>query len=102
MTEATPVRPVESSTALAAIERERFLSYSQLVRNLHWLAAALVVLYSLTTRGADLMTLGSLAGVMVLYTLALHSGLFTRFSVDERVLVENGIDLSWITAVIIY
>jgi diguanylate cyclase (GGDEF)-like protein len=98
----TSPRAAESSSALAAIERERFLSYSLLVRNLHWLAAALVVLYSLTTRGADLMTLGSLAGVMVLYTLALHSGLFTRFSVEERVLVDNGIDLSWITAVIIY
>src|SRR5260370_34263491 len=42
MAEETALRTLESSSALAAIERERFHSYSQLVRNLHWLAAALV------------------------------------------------------------
>jgi diguanylate cyclase (GGDEF)-like protein len=102
MPEEAALRTLESSTALAAIERERFISYSQLVRNLHWLAAALVVLYSLLAHGADRVTLWSLAGVMVLYTLALHSPLFGRFPVDERVLAENGIDLSWITAVILF
>jgi diguanylate cyclase (GGDEF)-like protein len=96
------LRTLEGSSALAAIERERFLSYSELVRNLHWLAAALVVLYSLLVHGADRVTLWSLAGVMVLYTLALHSPLLTRVPVDERVLAENGIDLSWITAVILF
>src|SRR5580693_6512132 len=102
MPEEAALRSLESSTALAAIERERFISYSQLVRNLHWLAAALVVLYSLLVRGADRVTLWSLAGVMVLYTLALHSPLFARFPVEDRVLAENGIDLSWITAVVLF
>jgi diguanylate cyclase (GGDEF)-like protein len=102
MPEEAALRSLESSTALAAIERERFISYSQLVRNLHWLAAALVVLYSVLVHGADRVTLWSLAGVMVLYTLALHSPLFARFPVEDRVLAENGIDLSWITAVVLF
>ncbi|HWN43593.1 MAG TPA: hypothetical protein VNW71_15295, partial [Thermoanaerobaculia bacterium] len=50
-------RTLETSTALAAIERERFRSYSPLVRNLHWLAAALVVLYSVLAPGADRLVL---------------------------------------------
>ena len=50
-------RTLETSTALAAIERERFRSYSPLVRNLHWLAAALVVLYSVLTAGTERMIL---------------------------------------------
>jgi diguanylate cyclase (GGDEF)-like protein len=116
MAEETALRTLESSSALAAIERERFHSYSQLVRNLHWLAAALVVLYGLLSQGARLSTvlsggvrLGSelgtllvLAAAMVLYTLALHSRLFERFSVEERMWAENGIDLSWITAVVLF
>jgi diguanylate cyclase (GGDEF)-like protein len=116
MAEETALRTLESSSALAAIERERFHSYSQLVRNLHWLAAALVVLYGLLSQGARLSTvlsggvpLGSelgtllvLAAAMVLYTLALHSRLFDRFSVEERMWAENGIDLSWITAVVLF
>lgn len=116
MAEETALRTLESSSALAAIERERFHSYSQLVRNLHWLAAALVVLYGLLSQGAGLSTvltggvrLGSelgtllvLAAAMVLYTLALHSRLFDRFSVEERMWAENGIDLSWITAVVLF
>jgi len=116
MAEETDLHPLESSSALAAIERERLHSYSQLVRNLHWLAAALVVLYGLLSQGPRLSTvlsggvrLGSelgtllvLAAAMVLYTLALHSRLFERFSVEERMWAENGIDLSWITAVVLF
>jgi diguanylate cyclase (GGDEF)-like protein len=110
------LRTLESSGALAAIERERFHSYSQLVRNLHWLAAALVVLYGLLSQGvslsswlagrvrlgSDLGTLLVLAAAMVLYTLALHSRLFARFTVEERMWAENVIDLSWITAVVLF
>ncbi len=112
----TELRTVEGSSALVAIERERFHSYSQLVRNLHWLAAALVVLYGLLSRGAripalltqgvalgsDLGTLLVLAGTMVAYTLALHSRLFARFSLEERMWAENVVDLSWITAVVLF
>jgi diguanylate cyclase (GGDEF)-like protein len=114
--EDTVLRTLESSNALAAIERERFHSYSQLVRNLHWLAAALVVLYGLLAQGvrlssllsggvrlgSDLGTLLVLAAAMVLYTLALHSRLFSRFTVEERMWAENGIDLCWITAVVLF
>lgn len=95
-------RTLETSTALAAIERERFLAHSPLVRNLHWLAAALVVLYSLLVPGADRMVLWSLAGAMMLYTLALHSRLFARFAVDRRMRTESLLDLAWITAVIAF
>src|ERR1700724_3068302 len=116
MAEETALRTLESSSALAAIERERFHSYSQLVRNLHWLAGALGVPYGVLSQGARLSTvltggvrLGSelgtllvLAAAMVLYTLALHSRLFERFSVEERMWAENGIDLSWITAVVLF
>ncbi|MDP9120005.1 MAG: GGDEF domain-containing protein [Acidobacteriota bacterium] len=102
MPDETSLQTLESSSALEAIERERFHSYSGLVRNLHWLAAALVVLYSVLHKGADRLTLWSLAGVMVLYTLALHSPLFERFSVEERVWAENSIDLSWITAIVLF
>jgi diguanylate cyclase (GGDEF)-like protein len=116
MAEETALRTLESSGALAAIERERFHSYSQLVRNLHWLAAALVVLYGLLTHGvrlsslvsggahlgSELVTLLVLAAAMVLYTLALHSRLFARLTAEERMWAENGIDLSWITAVVLF
>ncbi len=98
--EADP-RTLETSTALAAIERERFSSYSPLVRNLHWLAAVLVILYSVITPGADRVILGSLAGGMILYTLALHSRLLGRLSVERRILLEAALDLAWITAVIL-
>ena len=77
MAEETALRTLESSSALAAIERERFHSYSQLVRNLHWLAAALVVLYGLLAQGVTLSSvlaggvrLGSdLGTLLVLVTL---------------------------------
>jgi diguanylate cyclase (GGDEF)-like protein len=116
--EETAFRTLEGSGALAAIERERFASYSALVRNLHWLAAALVILYALVSEDAnprspwnggfrlslspELATLLVLAGSMVLYTLALHSRLFARFSLEERMWAETGIDLSWITAVVLF
>lgn len=99
--EADP-RSLETSTALAAIERERFRSYSPLVRNLHWLAATLVVLYGVLTPGADRVLLWSLAGAMILYTLALHSRLFAGFTVERRIGLEAVLDLAWITAVILY
>jgi diguanylate cyclase (GGDEF)-like protein len=51
---------------------------------------------------SDLVTLLVLAAAMVLYTLALHSQLFARFTVEERMWAENGIDLSWITAVVLF
>jgi diguanylate cyclase (GGDEF)-like protein len=116
MAEEIALPRLESSGAFAAIERERFHSYSQLVRNLHWLAAALVVLYGLLSHGvklrtllaggfrlgSDLATLLVLAGAMVLYTLALHSRLFARFTVEERMWAEYGVDLSWITAVVLF
>jgi diguanylate cyclase (GGDEF)-like protein len=95
-------RTLETSTALAAIERERFRSYSPLVRNLHWLAAALVVLYSVLTPVADRIVLWSLAGAMMLYTLALHSRLFAGLPLDRRMWIEAGLDLIWITAVILF
>jgi diguanylate cyclase (GGDEF)-like protein len=112
----TALQPLESPSVLTAIDRERFHSYSQLVRNLHWLAAALIVLYGLLSQGvtlsavlsgavrldSDLGTLLVLAAAMVLYTLALHSRLFARFSVEERMWAENGIDLAWITAVVLF
>ena len=95
-------RTLETSTALAAIERERFRSYSPLVRNLHWLAAALVVLYSVLTPGTERMALWCLAGAMMLYTLALHSRLFAGLPVDRRIWIESVLDLTWITAVILF
>lgn len=95
-------RTLEASTALAAIERERFRSYSPLVRNLHWLAATLVVLYSVLAPGADRMVLWSLAGAMMLYTLALHSRLFAGLAVDRRMGIEALLDLAWITAVVLF
>src|SRR5947209_1806785 len=60
------------SPALGALERERYVAYSALVRNLHWLAAALVVLYAVLLRRGDRLTLYALAAAMVVYTLALH------------------------------
>ena len=99
--EAAP-RMLEPSSALAAIERARFDSYSSLVRNLHWLAAALVVLYGLLFPTSERPTLWSLAGVMMVYTLLLHSRLFARLPVEERVWLESAIDLAWITAVIVW
>ncbi|MEP7009533.1 MAG: GGDEF domain-containing protein [Acidobacteriota bacterium] len=97
-----PDRTLEPSNALAAIERERFRSYSLLVRNLHYLASALVVLYPLIQPQADRLILWSLASVMMLYTLTLHSRLLARFSVDRRVWIEGWIDLLWITAVVLF
>lgn len=95
-------RTQETSTALAAIERERFRSYSPLVRNLHWLAATLVVLYGVLTPGANRFLLDGLAGGMVLYTLALHSRIFSGLSMERRMWLEAVLDLAWITAVILF
>lgn len=95
-------RTLETSSALAAIERERFRSYSPLVRNLHWLAATLVVLYGVLTPGANQLLLGGLAGGMVLYTLALHSRLFSGLSMERRMWLEAILDLTWITAAILF
>ncbi|MES1242417.1 MAG: GGDEF domain-containing protein [Acidobacteriota bacterium] len=94
-------RTLETSTALVAIERERFRSYSPLVRNLHWLAATLVVLYGVLTPNANRLFLGGLAGGMVLYTLALHSRLFSGLPMERRVWLEAVLDLAWITAVVL-
>ncbi len=93
-------RLLEPSSALAAIERERFHAYSSLVRNLHWLAAALVVLYSLLFPASDRLTLWWLAGVMMVYTLLLHSQLLARLAVEVRIWLETAIDLAWMTAVV--
>ena len=38
----------------------------------------------------------------MLYTLALHSRLFTRLPVDRRIWIEAFLDLTWITAVILF
>ncbi len=95
-------RTLEPSNALAAIERERFRSYSSLVRNLHYLASALVVLYPLLQPKADKLVLWSLASVMMLYTLTLHSRLLARVTVDSRVWIEGWIDLAWITTVVLF
>jgi diguanylate cyclase (GGDEF)-like protein len=95
-------RTLETSTALAAIERERFRSYSPLVRNLHWLAATLVVLYGVLAPGANRFLLDGLAGGMVLYTLALHSRLFSGLSMERRMWLEAMLDLAWTTAVILF
>lgn len=92
---------LEASGALAAIERERYRSYSDLVRNLHWLAAALVVLYALLAPRAERRLLETLAGGMVLYTLALHSPLLGRVPYRVRVVVETLADLAWTTAVVV-
>lgn len=95
-------RTLATSTALAAIERERFRSYSPLVRNLHWLAAALVVLYTVINPGSDRIVLWSLAGAMMLYTLALHSRLFAGLPASRRMWIETLLDLAWITGVILF
>jgi diguanylate cyclase (GGDEF)-like protein len=115
MTEQAHLAPLESTSALEAIERERFHSYSVLVRTLHWLAAALAafhaVLYPesagnigrylvLGYRVNGLLLL--LAVILPLYTYTLHSRLFTRFTLEERMWGENAIDLVWVTSIILY
>jgi diguanylate cyclase (GGDEF)-like protein len=85
--------------AVAAVERERFESYSHLVRNLHWLQAALVLLYATVAAPGKLVLYG-LAAAMVAYTLALHSPLLSGLGGRRRVAVETLIDLAWVTAVI--
>jgi diguanylate cyclase (GGDEF)-like protein len=87
--------------ALAAVERERFESYSDLVRNLHWLAAALVLLYAALTPGQRL-PLYLLAAAMVAYTLALHSPVLAPLSPRSRVGIETALDLGWVAAVIAF
>jgi diguanylate cyclase (GGDEF)-like protein len=107
--------PLESTSALEAIERERFHSYSGVVRTLHWLAAALVafhaVLYPESAGAIGLYSIGGykvnailllLAAILPLYTFALHSQLFSRFTLEERMWGENAIDLVWVTSVILY
>jgi diguanylate cyclase (GGDEF)-like protein len=89
-----------SSGALAAIERERYASYSDLARNLHWLAAALVLLYAQLVPNAPRQVLYALAATMVSYTLALHSPLFRRLPIQVRIGLETAADLAWVTAVV--
>lgn len=88
------------SPALAAIERERYVAYSILARNLHWLAAALVLLYAVLHRG-DHVPLYLLAGVMVVYTLALHWPRLGAALTTARVSFEAALDLAWVTAVVL-
>jgi diguanylate cyclase (GGDEF)-like protein len=89
------------SPALAAIERERYVAYSALARNLHWLAAALVLLHAVLGRG-DRLPLYALAGVMVLYTLALHWPRLRAVLAPARVWLEAGLDLAWVTTVVLF
>src|SRR5262245_62094338 len=89
------------SPALAAIERERYVAYSTLARNLHWLAAALVVLYAVLRRGGDRVPLYFLAAAMVLYTLALHWPRLGAALTLSRVWLEAVLDLAWVTAVVV-
>lgn len=91
---------LESSGALAAIERERYAAYSDLTRNLHWLAAALVILYGLLVDDAPRSALYGLAAAMVAYTLVLHSPLLRRLPVALRIGLETAADLAWVTAVV--
>lgn len=97
---ATP--PPAHTAALAALERERFESYSDLVRNLHWLAAALVLLFATIHRGRGPLPLYGLAAAMVAYTLALHSPVLAGISGRARVRLETALDLAWVTAVIAF
>jgi diguanylate cyclase (GGDEF)-like protein len=97
------------SPALAAIERERYVAYSGLVRNLHWLAAALVVLYAVLPRGgapagplgAERLPLYALAAAVVVYTLALHWPRLGAMLAGFRVWIEALLDLAWVTAVVV-
>lgn len=100
MTEPAQPDTLETSGALAAIERERYRSYSSLARNLHWLAAALVVLYAVLTPEAPRLLLYASAAGVVAYTLLLHSPLLTGVSVSGRIWVETAFDLTWVTAVL--
>jgi diguanylate cyclase (GGDEF)-like protein len=86
------------SPALAAIERERYVAYSALARNLHWLAAALVVLHAVLQRG-ERLPLYLLAGAMVLYTLALHWPPLGAALALSRVWLEAVLDVAWVTGV---
>ncbi len=94
------------SPALAAIERERYVAYSALARNLHWLAAALVVLYAVLHRGAEggagtRLLLYLLAGAMVAYTLALHWPRLGAVLTLSRVWLEAALDIAWVTGVVL-
>ncbi len=89
------------SSAFFAIERERFAAYSSLMRNLHWLAAVLVLLYSVLTPNANRLGLWGLAALVTFYTLILHSRLLWRLSLGVRVWLEAALDLTWITAVLV-
>jgi diguanylate cyclase (GGDEF)-like protein len=88
------------SPALAAIERERYVAYSIVARNLHWLAAALVLLYAVLHH-RERMPLYLLAGVMVLYTLALHWPRLGAALTTARVSFEATLDLAWVTGVVL-
>ena len=88
------------SPALAAIERERYVAYSALARNLHWLAAALVLLRAVLGPG-DPVPLYVLAGIMVVYTLALHWPWLRAVIAPARVWLEAGLDIAWVTAVVL-
>src|ERR1044072_1996110 len=88
------------SPALTAIERERYVAYSALARNLHWLAAALVLLYAVLHRG-DRLPLYALAGSMVLYTLALHWPPLGAALARSRVWLEAALDVVWVTGAVL-
>lgn len=83
--------------ALETIERERYQAYSDLVRNLHWLKAALVGLYAVLNPD---LTLALLALYMALYTIAMHHISVGGLSARTRMQVEGWIDLLWSTLVI--
>jgi diguanylate cyclase (GGDEF)-like protein len=86
------------SPALAALERERYVSYSVFVRNLHWLAASLVLLYAVLHRDRQGPTLYWLTAAMVVYTLALHSTTLGHLLGPGRMWIETAIDLAWVSA----
>src|ERR1044072_6076441 len=88
------------SPALTAIERERYVAYSALARTLHWLAAALVLLYAVLHRG-DRLPLYALAGSMVLYTLALHWPPLGAALARSRVWLEAALDVVWVTGAVL-
>ena len=88
------------SPALAALERERYASYSVLVRNLHWLAASLVVLYAVLQGPRESAALYALATAMVVYTLLLHSTALGARLGNRSAWLEAIVDLAWVTAVV--
>jgi diguanylate cyclase (GGDEF)-like protein len=89
------------SPALAALERERYASYSVLVRNLHWLAASLVMLYAVLDGSRESAVLYALASAMVVYTLLVHSTELGARLGNRSAWLEAVVDLAWVTAVVL-